>query len=121
MYTEKASLSQFGSLKKRTLACCTFPAPVPLSISAKRFVVLGDGRVPKTCFFVRDTPTFDTHYKGDIKHQKGETIPIKIIDTAGQENFVALRYLSMREGDIVLIIFSATQFRSLRFADELVE
>jgi hypothetical protein len=87
MRTEKAPLSQFGSLKKRRSGLLHFSAPVPLSISAKRFVVLGDDRVPKTCFFVRDTPTFETHSETDIKHQNGETIPIKIIGTAGQEDF----------------------------------
>jgi GTPase SAR1 family protein len=121
MCTEKAHLSQLKSLKKRRPALLHFSAPVPLSISVKRFVVLGDGRVPKTCFFVRDTSTFETHYKADIKLENGETLPIEIIDTAGQEDFVALRDLCRREGDIFLIVFSVPELNSLRLADELVE
>jgi GTPase SAR1 family protein len=121
MYTEKAPLSQSRSLKKRRSALLHFSAPVPLSISLQRFVVLRDGGVPQTCITVRDTPTLEAHDKADIKLENRETLPIETIDTAGQEDFVALRDLWRREGDIVLIVFSVTELKSLRFADELVE
>jgi small GTP-binding protein len=99
-------------------------------MSVPRLVVLGDGGVGKTCIiirFVRDmffegyTPTLEAHYNADIKLENGESLPIEITDTAGQEDFVALRDLCMREGDVFLVVYSVTEFKSLRFADELVE
>jgi small GTP-binding protein len=99
-------------------------------MTTPRLVVLGDGGVGKTCIiirFVRDmffegyTPTLEAHYKADIKLANGDTLPIEITDTAGQEDFVALRDLCMKEGDVFLVVYSVTEYKSLRFADELVE
>jgi small GTP-binding protein len=99
-------------------------------MTVPRLVVVGDGRVGKTCIIVqlvRDTfiedytPTLEAHYKADINLGNGETLPVEITDAAGQEDFVALRDLSMGNGDLFLIVYSVTEFKSLGLADELGE
>jgi small GTP-binding protein len=99
-------------------------------MSNPRLVVLGDGGVGKTCIiirFVRDmffegyTPTLEAHYEATIKLANGDSLPIAITDTAGQEDFVSLRDLCMKEGDLFLVVYSVTEFKSLRFADELLD
>jgi small GTP-binding protein len=101
-----------------------------MALQVPRLVVLGDGGVGKTCIitrYVRDmfyedyAPTLEAHYKADIKLVNGETQPVEITDTAGQEDFKALRDICIGEGDIFLVVYSVTEFKSLRFADELIE
>jgi small GTP-binding protein len=93
-------------------------------------VVVGDGGVGKTCIiirYIRDMfsevydPTLEAHYQSEVTLADGRTIAIQITDTAGQEDFASLRDLCMTEGNLFLIVFSVTDFKSLRLADELLE
>jgi small GTP-binding protein len=93
-------------------------------------VVVGDGGVGKTCIilrYVRDMfseiydPTLEAHFQSEVTLPDGRTIAIQITDTAGQEDFASLRDLCMTEGNLFLVVFSVTEFKSLRLADELLE
>jgi small GTP-binding protein len=100
------------------------PAAVPT------VVVAGDTNVGKTCMiirYVRDMfseayrPTLQDHWQSDVPLSDGETLPIQITDTAGQEDFAPLRDLSLSQADLLLIVYSVTDFKSLRCADKLLD
>jgi small GTP-binding protein len=97
---------------------------------APTLVVVGDGGVGKTCIiirYVRDMfseaydPTLESHFQSEVTLKDGRTIAIHITDTAGQEDFASLRDLCMTDGNLFLVVFSVTDFKSLRSADELLE
>jgi small GTP-binding protein len=81
-----------------------------------RLAVLGDGCVGKTCILIRFV--WDMFFEGSRltveSHQNADI-------SVGQKDFVSRRDLCMREGDVFLVVYSVTEFKSLRFADELVE
>jgi small GTP-binding protein len=95
-----------------------------------RLVVLGDGGVGKTSlvlrhvrdmFFEEYHPTLEAHYTADVKLPSGATVTIDITDTAGQEDFAPFRDLFIKEGNVFLVVYSVTEFSSLRSADELLQ
>jgi len=82
-----------------------------------KVVVLGDGGVGKTAltiqlclnhFIENYDPTIEDSYR---KHAVIDDEPclIEILDTAGQEEYTALRDQWIREGDGFLIVYSITQ------------
>ncbi|GAA5990612.1 hypothetical protein JCM10908_003154 [Rhodotorula pacifica] len=81
-----------------------------------KIVVLGDGGVGKTAltlrlslnFFVETyDPTIEDSYR---KHAMvdGQPYMLEILDTAGQEEYTALRDQWIREGEAFLIVYSVT-------------
>lgn len=103
-----------------------------MSAPAKKpkLVVVGDGGVGKTSIIVRYTrgqfsegyePTLEDNYQANINFPDGTTLQIEIADTAGQEDYKALRDKFMAEGDAFLVVYSITDSRSLQMADTLLE
>jgi small GTP-binding protein len=93
-------------------------------------VVAGDTNVGKTCMimgYIRDMfseayrPTLEDHWQSDIPLSDSDTLPIQITDTAGQEDFAALRDLCVGQADLLLVVYSVTDFKSLRCADRLLD
>ncbi|OHT12705.1 small GTP-binding protein [Tritrichomonas foetus] len=95
-----------------------------------KLVVVGDGGVGKTSIVVRYTrdqftqeyePTLAENYTTRIQVDDDTVIEIEIADTAGQDDFKALRDKFMAEGDVFLVVYSITDSRSLQMADTLLE
>lgn len=89
-------------------------------LKSYKVVVLGDGGVGKTAltiqlclnhFIENYDPTIEDSYR---KHAIVDDEPclIEILDTAGQEEYTALRDQWIREGDAFLIVYSITQQQS---------
>ncbi|KAA0712057.1 Ras-related protein M-Ras [Triplophysa tibetana] len=90
-----------------------------------KLVVVGDGGVGKSALtiqffqkiFVPDyDPTIEDSY---LKHTEidGEWAILDVLDTAGQEEFSAMREQYMRTGDGFLIVFSVTDKASFEHVD----
>jgi len=89
-------------------------------LKSYKIVVLGDGGVGKTAltiqlclnhFIESYDPTIEDSYR---KHAIIDDEPclIEILDTAGQEEYTALRDQWIREGDGFLIVYSITQYNT---------
>ncbi|KAF2398131.1 ras-domain-containing protein [Trichodelitschia bisporula] len=87
-------------------------------------VVLGAGGVGKSCLtaqFVQEIwiesydPTIEDSYRKQLEVD-GRTVVLEILDTAGTEQFTAMRELYMKTGQGFLLVFSITSQSSL---DEL--
>ncbi|KAL6857918.1 Ras- protein rsr1 [Amphichorda felina] len=87
-------------------------------------VVLGAGGVGKSCLtaqFVHNEwiesydPTIEDSYRTQLQVD-GRQVVLEILDTAGTEQFVAMRDLYMKTGQGFLLVFSITSSSSL---DEL--
>jgi small GTP-binding protein len=72
-------------------------------------------------FFEGYNPTLEAHYQSEIALEDGKTLAVQITDTAGQEDFASLRDLCMTGGNLFLVVYSVTDFKSLRSAEELLE
>ena len=101
-----------------------------MSDKPPKLVVVGDGGVGKTSIIVRYTrdnfnegyePTLEDHYQANITCEDGSTLQLEIADTAGQEDYKALRDKFMAEGDAFLVVYSIIDSRSLQMADNLLE
>ncbi|KAK4624413.1 Ras-related protein Rap-1b [Fulvia fulva] len=88
--------------------------------------VLGSGGVGKSCltmqfvqgvFVERYDPTIEDSYRKHVDVD-GRSVILEIMDTAGTEQFTAMRDMYMRLGQGFLLVFSITSASSLR---ELVE
>lgn len=90
-----------------------------------KLVVVGDGGVGKSALtiqffqkiFVPDyDPTIEDSY---LKHTEidGQWAILDVLDTAGQEEFSAMREQYMRTGDGFLIVFSVTDKASFEHVD----
>ncbi|XP_071211591.1 ras-related protein M-Ras-like isoform X2 [Salvelinus alpinus] len=90
-----------------------------------KLVVVGDGGVGKSALtiqffqkiFVSDyDPTIEDSY---LKHTEidGQWAILDVLDTAGQEEFSAMREQYMRTGDGFLIVFSVTDKASFEHVD----
>lgn len=87
-------------------------APINLTM---KFVIIGDGAVGKTSllytysnkgFPKKYTPTVMDQYKVFLPFND-DTIELEVWDTAGQENFGALRDLSYPDTDLFIICYSS--------------
>ncbi|XP_028042214.1 ras-related protein M-Ras-like [Bombyx mandarina] len=103
----------------KTLICHVTKSVFVLMLQVK-LVVVGDGGVGKSAItiqffqklFVTDyDPTIEDSY---IQHTEvdGQWCILDVLDTAGQEEFSAMREQYMRKGDGFLIVFSVTDKQS---------
>lgn len=92
-------------------------------------VVLGTGGVGKSCLtaqFVQNVwiesydPTIEDSYRKQIQVD-GRQCMLEILDTAGTEQFTAMRELYMKTGQGFLLVFSITSLSSLQELAELRE
>ncbi|BCS07317.1 Ras-protein rsr1 [Aspergillus tubingensis] len=92
-------------------------------------VVLGAGGVGKSCLtaqFVQNVwiesydPTIEDSYRKQIDVDGRQCI-LEILDTAGTEQFTAMRELYMKQGQGFLLVFSITSMSSLNELSELRE
>ncbi|KAF4547388.1 Ras-like protein 10 [Elsinoe fawcettii] len=90
-------------------------------------VVLGSGGVGKSCltaqfvsgiFVERYDPTIEDTYRKQIEVD-GRQVVLEILDTAGTEQFTAMREIYMKSGQGFLLVFSITSKSSLDELDEL--
>jgi len=90
-------------------------------------VVLGSGGVGKSCLtaqFVQNVwiesydPTIEDSYRKAIEVD-GRQVILEILDTAGTEQFTAMRELYMKTGQGFLLVFSITSMTSLHELAEL--
>jgi len=90
-------------------------------------VVLGAGGVGKSCLtaqFVQNVwiesydPTIEDSYRKQIEVDGRQCI-LEILDTAGTEQFTAMRELYMKSGQGFLLVFSITSLSSLTELSEL--
>lgn len=94
--------------------------PSDSNLTTYKLVVVGDGGVGKSALtiqffqklFIEDyDPTIEDSY---IQHTQidGEWCILDVLDTAGQEEFSAMREQYMRKGDGFLMVFSVTDLHS---------
>lgn len=92
-------------------------------------VVLGAGGVGKSCLtaqFVQNIwiesydPTIEDSYRKQMEVDGRQCI-LEILDTAGTEQFTAMRELYMKQGQGFLLVFSITSMSSLHELAELRE
>ncbi|ELP89934.1 hypothetical protein EIN_299430 [Entamoeba invadens IP1] len=85
-----------------------------------KLVILGSGAVGKSAITIQLVsgqfieiydPTIEDTYKASIPFN-GEIIPLDILDTAGQEEYSALRDRYMKSGDGYVIVYSITSTSS---------
>ncbi|CAK1580702.1 unnamed protein product [Parnassius mnemosyne] len=98
----------------------TRPGPPSENLPTVKLVVVGDGGVGKSAItiqffqklFVTDyDPTIEDSY---IQHTEvdGQWCILDVLDTAGQEEFSAMREQYMRKGDGFLLVYSVTDAQS---------
>lgn len=94
--------------------------PPSENVTTYKLVVVGDGGVGKSALtiqffqklFVQDyDPTIEDSY---IRHEEidGQWCILDVLDTAGQEEFSAMREQYMRKGDGFLLVYSVTDPQS---------
>lgn len=94
--------------------------PSDSNLTTYKLVVVGDGGVGKSALtiqffqklFIEDyDPTIEDSY---IQHTQidGEWCILDVLDTAGQEEFSAMREQYMRKGDGFLMVYSVTDLHS---------
>lgn len=92
-------------------------------------VVLGAGGVGKSCLtaqFVQNVwiesydPTIEDSYR-KVVNVDGRQVVLEILDTAGTEQFTAMRELYMKQGQGFLLVFSITNMNSFYELAELRE
>src|SRR5690606_10137777 len=88
-----------------------------------KVVVLGDGGVGKSTFVIQFVsghfieeydPTLEDSYRKQLTFED-ETYLLDIIDTYGQEEFIAIRDQYYRYGQVFLFLYSITNRRSFEF------
>ncbi|KAI9337570.1 small GTPase superfamily, partial [Obelidium mucronatum] len=97
-----------------------------------RIVVLGDGGVGKTALTIQlclnhfvETydPTIEDSYRKQVVIDD-ESCNLEILDTAGQEEYTALRDQWIRDGEAFLLVYSitsrATFYRIERFREQIM-
>ena len=95
--------------------------------STYKIVVVGSGGVGKSCIVVRFVqgkfikkydPTIEDFYRKQIDVD-GEAIMLDILDTAGQEEFSALRDSYMRTGDGFVLVYAVNSSTSFDDCNKL--
>ncbi|EKE39129.1 hypothetical protein ENUP19_0042G0016 [Entamoeba nuttalli] len=98
-------------------------------MSLKRIVMLGTGAVGKSAitlqyvshYFASDyNPTIEDSFRTSITIGD-DSYPIEILDTAGQEEFDALKDTYIRSGDGFAIVYSITSLNTFLEANEIRE
>ncbi|ELP94561.1 hypothetical protein EIN_488760 [Entamoeba invadens IP1] len=98
-------------------------------MSMKRIVMLGSGGVGKSAITVQLVsghfvqiydPTIEDSYRTNISVD-GETVLLDLLDTAGQDEYSALRDQYMRSGDGYVIVYSITSMASFLEANSFRE
>ncbi|KAH0790400.1 Ras GTPase [Histomonas meleagridis] len=96
----------------------------------KTVVIVGDGGVGKTSIvvrYIRDKfstvydPTLENNYEAEIKMPEGQVLKVEIADTAGQEEYQALRDQYLATGHVFIVVYSIIQLSTLRMAEQLLE
>ncbi|KAH3743411.1 Ras family GTPase [Pelomyxa schiedti] len=86
-----------------------------------KFVVMGGGAVGKsslTCMLCKShfievyDPTIEDSYRTQFETEDGRVVVLDILDTAGQEDYSAMREQYMRSGQGFLIVYSITSHQS---------
>jgi len=104
-------------------------AGIPESDREYRLIVLGDGGVGKSCLtlqfiqglFVDDyDPTIEDSYRKNC-HIDNEFALLDILDTAGQDDFSAMREQYMRSGEGFILVYSITSRSSFQFVKDLYQ
>ena len=99
------------------------------NIDYNKIVMLGSGAVGKssiTTQFVKNyflneyDPTIEDIYRS-FYNVNGNNVPLEIIDTAGQEEYSALRDQYIRAGEAFILVFSITSKTSILEIRELKE
>jgi len=94
---------------------------------ALRFVMLGDGGVGKSCltvqfchdFFTIDyDPTIENLYRKQLTVDD-TTCMLEILDTAGQEDYSAMRHQHIRQGQAFGLVYSITSKQSFQLLGQL--
>ncbi|OMH85978.1 GTP-binding protein rho1 [Zancudomyces culisetae] len=99
-----------------------------LAITRRKVVIVGDGACGKTCLLLvfregefpiayKYVPTVFENWVADMKVD-GRPLELELWDTAGQEDYDRLRYLSYPESNAVLICFSVDSPDSLENVEE---
>eukprot|EP00703_Trepomonas_sp_PC1_P005451 JAP91155.1 Rab-like protein [Trepomonas sp. PC1] len=92
-----------------------------------KIVVVGSGGVGKSCITVRFVqgkfikkydPTIEDFYRKQIDVD-GEAVMLDILDTAGQEEFSALRDSYMRTGDGFIVVYAVNSASSFDDCNKL--
>lgn len=87
------------------------------NLQTYKIVVVGDGGVGKSALtiqffqkmFVEDyDPTIEDSYIQHTELEGGQWCILDVLDTAGQEEFSAMREQYMRKGDAFLLVYSVT-------------
>ncbi|PVV00033.1 hypothetical protein BB559_000174 [Furculomyces boomerangus] len=97
-------------------------------VAKRKVVIVGDGACGKTCLLLvfregefpisyEYIPTVFENWVADMKVD-GKTIELELWDTAGQEDFDRLRYLSYPDTNAVIICFSVDSPDSLENVEE---
>ncbi|KAI9504016.1 Ras GTPase [Coemansia spiralis] len=90
-----------------------------------KIVMLGSGGVGKsmlTTKYINGTfseeydPTIEDSYRKQCKVD-GQTCMLEILDTAGQEEYAAMRDYQIRSGDCFVIVYSVTDYASYQEAE----
>ncbi|OMJ29251.1 GTP-binding protein RHO1 [Smittium culicis] len=98
------------------------------SVIRRKVVIVGDGACGKTCLLLvfregefpisyEYIPTVFENWVADMRVD-GKTIELELWDTAGQEDYDRLRYLSYPDTNAVLICFSVDSPDSLENVEE---
>lgn len=100
-----------------------------MSTKKVQVAVVGDGGVGKTSMIVRYIydgfkssydPTLINNYTATVRLQD-RVVEIDIADTAGQEDYRALRDRYIADADVMLVVFSLAESLSLQAAENLLE
>eukprot|EP01108_Squamamoeba_japonica_P008886 TRINITY_DN8054_c0_g1_i1.p1 TRINITY_DN8054_c0_g1~~TRINITY_DN8054_c0_g1_i1.p1 ORF type:complete len:115 (+),score=27.52 TRINITY_DN8054_c0_g1_i1:27-347(+) len=91
-------------------------------MSTIKLVTLGIGAAGKSCSVIRFvqgafvgdkySPTIEDSYRKSIEVKKGHFAMLEVLDTAGTEQFLALRDLYYRNGDGFVLVFDLTDAHS---------
>lgn len=86
----------------------------------------GVGKSSITCYFIQGVfvetydPTIEDCYRTDFDYN-GQKIMLEIFDTAGTEEFGAMRNFYLRDGNGFILVYSITQMSSIEDTEKIKE